>query len=494
MTSHLHLNGIETSRNRSEAVDQPESYDLLVLGSGQGSVYLAWALAKEGQRVVVVDRKYIGGSCPNIACLPSKNVIHSAKVASYFQRSSEFGISKANYTIDMAAVRDRKRKMVARVIDVHLALFESGAELVIGSGTFVGPKTLQVTLQNGSKRLLYGDKVVIGTGTRARLETVTGLVEAKPMTHIEALELDLIPEHLLILGGGYVGLEFTQAMRRFGSRVTLIVMDGRLLSHEDEDVSEALRALLEDDGVEILLGAHVERVSGESGKHVRLEIAQNGLKKVVEGTHLLVATGRMPNTEHIGLRAAGVEVTSSGHIKVNERLETTSPSVWAIGECAGSPAFTHIAYDDFRVIHENFAGGARVTTGRQVPFCLFTDPELAKIGLDETQANKLGIAYRVAKLPMASVSRAETLSETRGFLKALIALHSDEIIGFTAFGVGAGEIMGAVQIAMIAHLPYTSIRDAILTHPTLLESLGLLFSTVPPATTAHLEGAESALP
>jgi pyruvate/2-oxoglutarate dehydrogenase complex dihydrolipoamide dehydrogenase (E3) component len=282
-----------------------------------------------------------------------------------------------------------------------------------------------------------------------------------------------------VVGGGYVGIELSQAMRRFGSRVTVIDRNQRLMQKEDQDVCEALRNLLEDEDIDIHLDARINRVSGKSGQAVSIVLTHNGAETVIEGSHVLVATGRTPNTEGLGLELAGVELTDHGYIKVNERLQTTAPSVWAIGEVAGSPQFTHISVDDFRVVHANITGGNRVTTGRQVPYCLFTDPELAHIGLSEAEAKAQGIAYRLFKVPMKINLRARTLSETRGFLKALVGADHDQILGFTAFGVGAGEIMSAVQIAMIAGQPYTAIRDAVLTHPTLVEGLIPLFSSVP---------------
>lgn len=457
-----------------------EEYDLVILGSGEGSKYVAWTLAKQGQRVAVIEREYIGGSCPNIACLPSKNIIHSAKVASYFRRSEEFGIINDGYAIDMKVVRERKRTMVKGLVDIYVDNFKkSGSELVMGSGRFIAPRTLAVTLADGGTRYLRGTNVIIGTGTRATLAPIPGLADSNPLTHIEALELDEIPDRLLVMGGGYVGLEFAQAMRRLGSRVTVIERNARLLPREDEDVAAGLHALLEDEGIEIVFNARVERVSGKSGDSVEITVKQAETEQTLRGTHLLVATGRTPNTEGIGLDVAGVELTNRGYVKVNERLETTAPGVWAIGESAGSPQFTHIAFDDFRVIRDNLSGGNHVTTGRQVPFCLFTDPEFARIGLSETEAKAQAIGYRLFKIPMGAVLRTRTLSETRGFLKALVDTGSDRILGFTAFGVDGGETMGAVQIAMIAGLPYTGLRDAILTHPTLLEGLVALFSSIP---------------
>ncbi|HEY4814105.1 MAG TPA: FAD-dependent oxidoreductase [Chthoniobacterales bacterium] len=458
----------------------PEQYEVVVLGSGEAGKYIAWTQAKKGMRAIVVERKYIGGSCPNIACLPSKNVIHSAKIASYFFRSEEFGITKDNWRVNMSSVRDRKRNMVDGLVDMHLTNFKaSGAELLIGSGRFTGPKTIEVTLPDGSARSLRGENVIISTGSRATVEPIPGLVESGPLTHIEALDLDHLPEHLLIIGGSYIGLELAQAMRRFGSRVTIIERNARLARREDEDVTEMLSDIFRGEGIDIVTGATITNIEGKSGARVRLHAVRNEEKVELEGTHILVASGRTPNTQNIGLELAGVETTGSKHVKVNERLQTTASGVWAVGDCAGSPHFTHIAFDDHRVVTDNLAGGHRVTTGRQVPFCMFTDPELARIGLNELEAKERGIAYRLTKLPMAAILRTRTLSETRGFLKALIDTESDRILGFTALGVEAGEIIATVQVAMLAGLPYTALRDAIFTHPTMLEGLIPLFSAVP---------------
>jgi pyruvate/2-oxoglutarate dehydrogenase complex dihydrolipoamide dehydrogenase (E3) component len=470
------------------AYTSAKKYDLVVLGSGEGGKFIAWTMSKKGKRVAVIERKHIGGSCPNIACLPSKNVIHSAKVASYFFRSEEFGISKDNVRISMSGVRDRKRKMVDGLIQMHLDNYKaSGAELIMGSARFVAPKTLEVALSNGGTLVVRGDKVVIGTGTRATLPQVPGLANSNPMTHVEALELDYVPKHLLVLGGGYVGLEMAQAMCRFGSKVTVIDHNHRLMRGEDEDVSQALEELFREEGIEVALGAQVSRVEGESGKSVKLQMTQHGSEQVLEGSDLLVAAGRTPNTDGLGLELAGIELTERGFINVDDHLRTTAPDVWAVGDCAGSPHFTHISFDDFRVVVSDMTGGRRVTSGRQVPFCMFTDPELARIGMSENEAKRRGIAYRLAKLPMIANLRTRTLSETRGFMKAVIDAESDRILGFTAFGTGGGEIMGAVQIAMLSGLPYTALHDAILTHPTLLEGMIALFSEVAPASHERLE-------
>ncbi len=468
----------------TQALQNPdlEEFDLVILGGGTGSTVAAWTFAGRGQRVAVIERKYIGGSCPNIACLPSKNIIHSAKVASYFRRSEEFGIAKRDFIVDMSGVRARKRDMVSALNDVYLDNYrKTGAELILGSGRFIGPKTLEVTLADGRNRRLRGKNVIVSTGTHAALGAIPGLAEAQPLTHIEALELDKTPGHLIVIGGGYIGLEFSQAMRRFGSKVTIVESGERLLHREDEDISGALRDLLVDEGIDLMMNAQVNRISGKSGDSVGILVEKNGGTRTIEGTHLLVALGRVPNTTGIGLELAGIELTDRGYIRVNEHLQTTAPSVWAIGEVAGSPQFTHVSIDDFRVVHDSLTGGTRVTTGRQVPFCLFTDPEFARVGLSENEAIARGIAYRLFKVPMEANLRARTLSETRGFLKALVDLESDRILGFTAFGVGGGEVMATVQIAMSAALPYTALRDAILTHPTLVEGLIPLFSSVPSA-------------
>ena len=460
-------------------MSNPEDYDVVVLGSGEAGKYLAWTLSSQGKRTAVIERKYLGGSRPNIACLPSKNVIHSAKVASYFRRSEEFGITKKDWKVDMSGVCARKRKMVDGLMDMHHAKFRaSGAEFVMGNGRFVAPKTIEVALSAGGTRTLRGKTVVINTGSRARIDDTPGLRAARPLTHVEALDLDQLPEHLLVLGGGYVGLELAQAMRRLGSRVTVIERNRSLLHREDQDVTEAISELCRDEGITVVTGTAVGRVEGVSGESVRLHIALGGADVTIEGTHLLVAGGRTPNTEGIGLEQAGIETDERGHVKVNERLQTTATDVWSVGDCAGSPYFTHIGFDDFRVVRDNLAGSNRVTTGRQVPFCLFTDPELARIGLSEAEAKERGVGYRLAKIPMTDVLRTRTLSEPRGFMKALIERDGDRILGFTAFGAEAGEVMAVVQLAIGACLPYTALRDAVLTHPTIAEGLVALFSSV----------------
>lgn len=463
-----------------ESQRNPEEYDLLILGSGTGAKLLAWTFGEQGQRVAVVERKYVGGSCPNIACLPSKNIIHTAQVAQFVRRSQEFGISIDRFSINMAAVRERKRAMVRGLVDTHLALYRrSGAELIMAEGRFVAPRTIEASLPDGTRRLLLGKNVVICTGTHALIGDIPGLASAKPLTHIEALELDVVPEHLIVLGGGYVGLELAQAMRRFGSRVTMIDRNRRVIHREDDDIIEGLQDTFRDEGIDLVFDAKVKSVSGTSGHSVKVSLERENEEKVLEGTHLLVAAGRQPNTKDIGLELAGVELTHHGYIKVNERLQTTAAGVWAIGEVAGSPQFTHISEDDFRVVRDNLLGQRRTTTGRLVPFCLFSDPEFARVGLAEKEAKAKGIPYRLFKVPMTNVLRARSLMETRGFLKCLVERDSDQILGFAALGVGAGEIMGCVEIAMLGKMPYTALRDAVLAHPTIPEGLVALFSAPP---------------
>ena len=456
-----------------------EEYDLVVLGSGRGR-FLAWSMASEGKRVAVVERKYVTGSCPSIACLPSKYLIHGAKVVSYFRRAAEFGITPGAWTIEMSAVRDGKQKMIDGMVDLNYRMYrESGAELVMGQGHFVGPRTIEVATAEGGTRTLRGEGVVICTGSRARIDPIPGLAEARPMTHVEVLELDRVPSHLLVLGGGYVGLELAQALRRFGSRVTVVERNDALAHREDRDVSEALRQLFDDEGIEVRTGTRAVRVEGRSGESVRLHATRDGSEDVIEGSDILVASGRTPNTDGIGLETAGIERDDRGFVKVDERLRTAVKGVWAVGDCAGRPHFTHIADSDVRVVRDNLAGIDRTTAGRLVPFCLFTDPELARVGLSESEARSRGIAYRLAKIPVTAVLRSRTLSEPRGFYKALVAAASDRILGFTAFAPGAGEVMAAVQVAIAAGLPYTTLRDSILTHPTMAEGLATLFGAVP---------------
>jgi pyruvate/2-oxoglutarate dehydrogenase complex dihydrolipoamide dehydrogenase (E3) component len=457
-----------------------EKYENLVLGSGAAGKLLTWTLAGAGHRTAVVERGPLGGACPNVACLPSKNIIQSARVASLAKRGAEFGLNFNSLSIDMKSVQRRKRLMVEGLQEFHLnQTMVSGADLFRGEARFVGPRTVEVDLTDGGKKTIFGDRVFVDVGTHAAIPAIPGLTEAKPMTHVEALDLARLPEHLIVLGGGYVGLELSQAFRRFGSRVTVIERGPQIASREDPDIANALKDLFVDEGIEVLLGTSVRQVEGNSGRVIRVHIEDAQSRRVIDGTDILVATGRTPNTEGLGLDKSGVQLDERGYIKVNDYLLTTSENVWAMGECAGSPQYTHVSVDDFQIVLAHLNGGNRTKAKRLVPFCMFTDPELARVGKNESEARRDGVEYRLAKMPMAEILRTRTVSEPRGLLKVLVAKNSDEILGFTAFGIEASELMVAIQTAMLGHLPYTVLRDAILAHPTISEGLSLLLATVP---------------
>jgi pyruvate/2-oxoglutarate dehydrogenase complex dihydrolipoamide dehydrogenase (E3) component len=459
-----------------------DSYDVLVIGSGESGKYLAWTTASEGQRTAVVERKLIGGSCPNIACLPTKNIIHSAKVRSFVMRAAEFGVDVESAVTNMKAVQARKQAMVEGERQFHLDKYQAtGVELIMGEARFTGDRAVNVNLTDGGTRQISGERVFLDVGTHATMPDVPGLAAARPMTHIELLDLDRLPEHLIVVGGGYVGLELAQALRRFGAQVTVIESGHQLAGREDPDIGAAILDLFRHEGITVQLQTKIRSVEGESGRGVRVAVDTPHGGRSVEGTDLLVGVGRTPNTADIGLEGAGVKLTDSGYIEVDERLATTAANVWAMGECAGSPQFTHIAFDDFRVVHANLTGDDRTTKDRLVPFCMFTDPELARVGLNESEATNRGIGYRLLTMPMAAVLRTETISEQRGFMKMLIAADSDEILGFTAFGAEASELMAAVQTAMVARVPYTALRTAIYAHPTMAEGLTFLLRNTPAA-------------
>ena len=462
-------------------MSQAENFQMMILGSGQGGKLLAWHLAQTGQRTAVVERQWVGGSCPSVACLPSKNEIWSARVAHLASHAAEFGAMNGPVKTDMAKVRQRKRAMVDREVAFHLDAYKrSGAELIMGTGRFVAPRTIEVQLNDGATRLLTGEQIVLNVGTHAAIPDIPGLAAARPLTHIEALELDYAPSHLVVLGGGYTGLEMAQAYRRFGSRVTVIEPGSQIISREDADAADAVQRLLSDEGVEFLVSTQVPKVDGQSGKKVTVTVRSAAGERTIEASDILVAVGRIPNTADIGIDKAGVELDNHGYIRVNERLETTAPGVWAIGECAGSPQFTHVSVDDFRIVRDNLAGGRRSTRNRLVPYCLFTDPPLAHVGLNERDAERQGIAARVAKLPMSAVLRTEATDEKQGFMKVLVGEDDDRILGFTMVGSEAGEVMAAVQMAMLARTPYPMVRDAVIAHLTFAEGLGPLLSNVAP--------------
>jgi pyruvate/2-oxoglutarate dehydrogenase complex dihydrolipoamide dehydrogenase (E3) component len=451
----------------------------VVLGGGEAGKYIAWELAQRGRPVVVIERALVGGSCPNIACLPSKNLIRSAKVADLVRRAASYGLPIEGTTVQMEGVRRRKRDMVDGMRAIHEKKFAvPHLELVLAEGCLVAERSIEATLPSGETRRVIAERLFLNLGTHASMPNIPGLADAQPLTHVEALELGRLPTHLIVLGGGYVGVELAQAFRRFGSAVTVVQSGPRLLAREDPDVAEAVRTIFEEDGIRVMSGAATEQVTGRSGESVRLRVRTDAGEQMVEGSDLLVAAGRSPNTRGIGLEQAGIELDARGFVKVDDRLQTTAQGVWAMGECAGSPQFTHVAFDDFRVVRDNLAGKSRSTRDRLVPHCAFIDPELAGVGLTETAAARDGRSVRVVKLPMTSVLRARAIGETRGFMKMLLDTASDRILGFVMLGIEAGEVVATVQTAMLGGMPYTALRDAIFAHPTGAEGLNVLLAGV----------------
>jgi pyruvate/2-oxoglutarate dehydrogenase complex dihydrolipoamide dehydrogenase (E3) component len=436
----------------------------------------------------VVERKWIGGAYPNVNCLPSKNEIWSARVFHLIHHASGFGATSGRVTIDMGAVRQRKRDMVEDMLAHTLQEYRaSGAQLIMGTGRFTAPKTLEVRLNDGGQRVLVGDRIFVNLGTHATLPDVPGLELARPLTHIEALELDYVPQHLIVLGGGYVGLEMAQAYRRFGSHVSIIECGPQIAGREDPDIAAEMQRILAGEGIEVFVDAELECIEGRSGRQITALVKTPAGEQKIDGTDILVAAGRSPNTAGVGLEEAGIRLDARGYIEVDDRLQTSAPDVWGIGECcAGSPQFTHVSFADFRLIRDNLAGGNRTTRDRLVPYCIFTDPQLARVGLSEREAQSQGIAVRVAKLPISAVLRTRTTREKEGFMKALVG-DDNRILGFAMLGADAGEVMAVVQTAMLGGLPYSALRDAVITHPTMAEGLGPLFSEVPERRLRHVK-------
>ncbi|MGA9017299.1 MAG: FAD-dependent oxidoreductase [Acetobacteraceae bacterium] len=462
-------------------MSQHEYFDVVILGSGQGGKHLAWHLGQSGKRVAVVERRWVGGSCPAVACLPSKNELWSARVAHLVRNAASFGTIVDGVRTDMARVRRRKQDMIDREIELHLGLYkQAGAELIMGSGRFIGAKTIEVALNEGGTRVLAGNEVVVNVGSHAAMPDIPGLRDSHALTHIEALELDKVPSHLLVLGGGYTGIEMAQAFRRFGSRITVIEPGPQIMGREDADVAAEIGRLLGDEGIDIVLNAQPLRVDGLNGEAVSVSVRTGAGEQKIEGSHLLVAVGRVANTAGIGFDEAGIALDARGFVTVDEWLKTTAPGVWAIGECAGSPQFTHVSVDDFRIVRDNMAGGNRKTSDRLIPHVVFTDPPLARVGLSEGDAQHQGIPVRVAKIPMRRVLRTNATDETEGFMKTLVGAKDDRILGFTMIGSEAGEVMAVIHTAMLAEAPYTKLRDAVFAHLTVAEGLGPLFESVPP--------------
>lgn len=448
-----------------------ETYDLVVFGGGKAGKTLAMDQARAGKRVAMIERGLIGGSCINIACIPSKTLIRSARIAHVAGIAEYFG-SHTDVATNMAEVADRTASVVAEMVETNRSAFEaSGLDLVLGWGRFVEPRVIEVATDKGPRRIT-AERIYLNLGTVADVPDLPGLRAAQPLTHVEALKLGVRPDHLIVLGGGYIGLELGQAFRRLGARVTIIERGPQIAGREDADVAEMLRSTLSQACVEVVTDAGDIRFEGTSGTGVT---AVTGNGKRIEGSHLLVAVGRRPMTSDIGLDLAGVTLDARGFIQVDETLQTSAPGIWALGEVAGTPMFTHASLDDYRVAKSGIVGGSYTSTGRLIPYCVFTDPELARVGLNEREAKAQGIAYRIARLPMHVVPRARTLGERKGMMKALVGAD-DRILGFTMLGAEAGEVMTSVQMAMLGGLPYTALRDGIIAHPTLAEGLNMLFA------------------
>jgi pyruvate/2-oxoglutarate dehydrogenase complex dihydrolipoamide dehydrogenase (E3) component len=454
-----------------------QRFDALIIGSGQGGNPLAMALAAAGMHTALIERKHVGGTCINEGCTPTKTMVASGRVAYLARRAADYGVHTGPISIDMAKVRQRKRDIVngfRNGIQSHIEE-TTNLGLIFGDASFSGPKTIAVRTQDGGQRALSAKYIFINAGTRASRPALDGLDTVPFLDNISIMELDAVPDHLLILGGGYIGLEFGQLFRRLGSRVTIVQSAGQLLTHEDPDVAEEVTNILQQDGVEVLLNAKATRVSHSDGS-IQLQIQSQNHPTTLTGSHLLVATGRVPNSDTLNLEAAGIQMVKRGFIQVNDRLETSAEDVYALGDIKGGPAFTHISYDDFRIIRSNLIDKKPASTkNRQVPYTLFTDPQLGRIGLTETEARAQGRNLRVAKLPMSHVARAREVDETRGFMKAIVDADTNQILGAAILGIEGGEIMSTIEIAMMGKLPYTALRDGTFAHPTLVESLNNLF-------------------
>jgi pyruvate/2-oxoglutarate dehydrogenase complex dihydrolipoamide dehydrogenase (E3) component len=457
-----------------------QHYDAVVIGSGQGGGPLAVALAQAGKRTAIIEREHVGGTCINEGCTPTKTMIASGRVAYLARRGADYGVRTGPLSIDMPKVRQRKRDIVAsfRGGSERRLAAAPGLDLLMGEARFTGFKALTVHLQSGEIRTLSAETFIINTGARPAPLTIEGADAVPVLNSTSIMELAEVPGHLLVLGGGYVGLEFGQLFRRLGSEVTIIQRGPQLLGREDPDVAEAVAQILREDGVTVLLQGDAQRISRGSEGTIVLEVQTSEGKQTLTGSHLLAAAGRVPNTEALNPTASGIQIDKRGNIPVNARLETNVSGVYAIGDVNGGPAFTHISYDDYRILRTNLIeGGAATTTGRLVPYTVFIDPQLGRVGLSETEARQQGLAVRVAKMPMSNVARALEVDEARGFMKAIVAAGSEQILGCAILGLEGGELMAMLEIAMLGKLPYPVLREAIFAHPTLAESFNNLFSS-----------------
>ncbi len=462
---------------------ETERYDIVVFGGGKAGKTLAMDQAKAGKKVALVEAGMIGGSCINVACIPTKTLVRSAHVADTVRHSEPFGTLATGITTDMARVAGRTAAVVAEMVRFHLQAFlASGLELILGWGRFVEPRVIEIET-NGAFRRVTGDRIYLNLGTVAAVPPISGLTEAAPMTHVEALKLDTLPERLLILGGGYIGMEMAQAFRRLGSEIVVLEAAPQLAVREDVDVASAIEELFRGEGIVLAHNVRDAVFTGHSGDRVAVRLGDG---RQFSGSHLLVAAGRRPLTQDIGLEIAGVRLDARGFIIVDETLRTSAADIWAMGEAAGTPMFTHASLDDYRVAKSGIGGGNRTTSDRLIPYCVFIEPEFARVGLSEREARQANIPYRLAKLPMDTVPRARTLSERKGFMKALVATEDDRILGFAMLGAQAGEVMAVVQMAMLGSLPFTALRDGIIAHPTLAEGLNMLFADVHEPESANL--------
>jgi pyruvate/2-oxoglutarate dehydrogenase complex dihydrolipoamide dehydrogenase (E3) component len=455
----------------------PQHYDAIVIGAGQAGTPLCQALAKASMHTALIEREHVGGTCINEGCTPTKTMIASGRVAYLTRRGKDYGVHTGAMRIAMERVRRRKRDIVKefRTGNEERIRKTKGLDLIYGQAAFAGPKSIEVRSRDGELRLT-ADRFFINAGCRPAVPPLAGLSEVPYLNSTSIMELAKVPHHLLVLGGGYVGLEFGQLFRRLGSRVTIVQSRARLLAGEDADIADAVAQILREDGVQVFLSATGEKVSSSPSK-ISLKVRTGGKLRRLEGTHLLVATGRVPNSPSLNLPAAGIGTDDRGYIRVNERLETNVSGIFALGDIKGGPAFTHISYDDFRIIRTNvIEKGNATTTKRIVPYTVFIDPQLGRVGLSEEEARAQGLAIRVAKMPMSYVARALEVDETRGFMKAVVDASSGQILGAAVLGIEGGEIMAQIQLAMMGQLPYTTLRDGVFAHPTLAESLNNLFS------------------
>lgn len=458
---------------------QSISYDAIVIGTGQGGKPLAQALAKAGWKTAVIERLYVGGTCVNVGCTPTKTMVASARVAYLARRSADYGVHANDITVNLAEIRQRKQSVVNEFRNGGQRGLEQTEhlELIFGEASFVNPDTITVKLNGGGTCELRAPQIFINVGCRPADPGIAGGEHVSILDSSSIMELDELPEHLLVLGGGYIGLEFGQMFRRFGSRVTIVQRAAQLLGREDQDVADEVAKILSEDGIEVLLNTSAMKVERDDEGKIHLTVKTAEGEHTIIGSHLLAAAGRTPNSDALNLAAAGIETDKAGFIKTNAKLETNVAGIYALGDVKGGPQFTHISYDDYRIVKTNLLEGGNATiTNRFVPYTVFIDPQLARVGLSETEARTKGLNIKVAKMPMAYVARAIEMSETRGFMKAVIDADSNQILGFTVLGIEGGEIMSMMEIAMMGKLPYTALRDATFAHPTLAESLNNLLN------------------